>query len=85
MPFNRDSGKWHGPPRIQGGRPAVRKALYRAAVSASQDNPVLAPFYQRLVARGKPKKVALIAVMRKLVEHANRLLIPTQNIAPCTP
>jgi transposase len=84
-PFNRDSGQWRGPRRIQGGRPAPRKAPYMAALSASQHNPVLAPFYQRLVARGKPKKVALTAVMRKLVEHANRLLAQPANISPCTP
>lgn len=84
-PFNRDSGKWHGKRLIQGGRPAARKALYMAALSASQDNPVLAPFYQRLIARGKPKKVALTAVMRKLVEHANRLLAQPSNISSCTP
>jgi transposase len=70
---------------IWGGRPAARRALYMAAVSASRYNPVLAPFYQQLIGRGKPTKVALTAVMRKLVEHANRLLAQPQNILPCTP
>jgi transposase len=84
-PYNRDSGQWRGPRWIAGGRPAVRRALYMAALTASQRNLVLAPFYRRLVARGKPKKVALLAVMRKLVEHANRLLTQLANISPCTP
>jgi transposase len=83
-PYNRDSGKWRGQRIIAHGRPAARRVLYMAALSASQYNPVLAPFYQRLVARGKPKKVALTAVMRKLVEHANRLLAQSQNLSPCT-
>jgi transposase len=84
-PFNRDSGKWHGKRMIRGGRAAVRKALYMAALSASRANAVLAPFYQRLIARGKPAKVALTAVMRKLVEYANRLLAQPQSISPCSP
>jgi len=82
-PFNRDSGKWHGKRSIQRGRPAVRKALFMASLTASRRNPVLAPFYQRLLERGKPKKVALTAVMRKLVEYANRLLATPQKISPC--
>lgn len=82
-PYNRDSGKWHGKRLIQGGQPAARRALYMASLSASQFNPVLREFYQRLIARGKPAKVALTAVMRKLVEHANRLLAQPQNISPC--
>jgi len=82
-PYNRDSGKWHGKRMIQAGRPAARNVLYMSALSASQDNPVLAPFYQRLVARGKPKKVALTAVMRKLVEYANRILAQPQKISSC--
>jgi transposase len=84
-PFNRDSGKWRGKRLIQGGRPAVRRALYMAALTASQRNPVLAPFYQRLIARGKPAKLALTAVMRKLIEYANRLLAQPQSISSCTP
>jgi len=82
-PFNRDSGKWRGKRHIQGGRPAGRTALYMAALTASKRNPVLAPFYRRLRSNGKPPKVALTAVMRKLVEHANRLLAQPQNISPC--
>ena len=82
-PFNRDSGEWRGKRMIGGGRPAVRRALYMAALSASKHNPILAPFYQRLRTRGKPAKVALTAVMRKLIEHANRLLAQPQNLSPC--
>jgi transposase len=82
-PYNRDSGQWHGKRMIKAGRPAARKVLYMSALSASQDNPVLAPFYQRLVARGKPKKVALTAVMRKLVEYANRILAQPSKISSC--
>ena len=84
-PYNRDSGQWRGQRIIAHGRPAARRVLYMAALSASQFNPVLAPFYRQLRARGKPAKVALTAVMRKLVEHANRLLAQPQNILPCTP
>lgn len=53
------------------GRAAVRRALYMAAVTASQHNPVLKEKYTRLVATGKPKKLALIAVARALLIHLN--------------
>ena len=69
-----DSGPRHGRRRISGGRSSVRKVLYMAALTAAHRNPILAAFYQRLLARGKPKLVALTAVMRKLVELLNRLL-----------
>lgn len=70
-----DSGPRHGRRHISGGRSSARKVLYMAALTASQRNPVLAPFYHRLVEeRHKPKLVALTAVMRKLVELLNRLL-----------
>lgn len=70
-----DSGPRHGRRHISGGRSSARKVLYMAALTASQRNPVLAPFYRRLVEeRHKPKLVALTAVMRKLVELLNRLL-----------
>ena len=62
------------PARIHGGRVLVRNALYMAAVTASRHNPVLAPFYARLIAAGKPPKVALVAVMRRLVVYANAVL-----------
>lgn len=70
-----DSGPRHGPRRVGGGRGAARKVLYMAALTASQRNTVLAPFYRRLVEQHKkPKPVALVAVMRKLIELLNRML-----------
>lgn len=73
-PFNRDSGQWRGQRHIARGRPRVRSALYMASVAASRWNPVLKAFYQRLRLAGKPPKLALVAVMRKLVILANALL-----------
>ena len=73
-PFVRKSGTMTAPARIHGGRAAVRSILYMAAVTASRHNPVLRPFYDRLVAKGKPPKVALIAVLRRLVVFANAVL-----------
>ncbi len=66
-PFARQSGRWRGQARIGGGRAAVRAVLYMGAVAAIRHNARLRPFYQRLVDAGKPKKVALTAVMRKLI------------------
>ncbi len=73
-PFNRDSGKYRVRRMIFGGRKDVRQALYMAALSASRYNPILKEFYQRLLANGKPKKLALIAVMRKLLSYLNLLM-----------
>jgi transposase len=73
-PFVRRSGTMNAPARIGGGRAAVRNAIYMAAVTAARHNPVLRPFYERLIATGKPVKVALIAVMRRLVVFANAVL-----------
>jgi transposase len=73
-PYNRDSGQHRGRRTIRGGRVKVRRVLYMAAVVAARFNPILRAFYQRLVAAGKPKKVALTAVMRKLVVLLNHLL-----------
>lgn len=73
-PFNRESGQYRGPRHIRGGRGAIRRVLYMAAVAASQHNPILRAFYQALIARGKPAKVALTAVMRKLIILLNALL-----------
>ena len=73
-PMNCDSGQWHGRRRIYGGRHLARRSLYMAALTASRHNPVLKAFYQRLVERGKAKKVALVAVMRKLIIYLNRVL-----------
>jgi transposase len=73
-PYNHDSGPRRGQRHIAHGRPLARTALYMAALVAARCNPVLRPFYQRLRANGKPAKVALVALMRKLAELANRLL-----------
>jgi transposase len=73
-PFADESGPREGRRRIQGGRANLRKALYMAAVSASRCNPELKRFYQRLRNAGKPAKLALIAVARKLIVMANALI-----------
>ncbi len=73
-PFADDSGDAQGPRHIKGGRAKPRRALYWAALAAARHNPDLAPFYRRLRERGKKPKVALTAVMRKLVVLANTLL-----------
>ncbi len=72
-PMNRDSGTRAGGRTIAGGRPAVRTMLYMAAVTAAR-LPAFQPFYARLRARGKPHKVALVALMRKLIIIANALV-----------
>lgn len=73
-PFAHDSGHSHRARHVRGGRAVVRHVLYMAAVAATRHNPVLATFYARLVAAGKPKPVALVAVMRKMLHVLNRLL-----------
>jgi len=73
-PWTRESGAMKGMRRIGGGRPEVRVALYMAALSAARCNPVLLPFYERLRAKEKPAKVALTAVMRKLLVYMNHQL-----------
>lgn len=73
-PHPRDSGRQKGKRFIQQGRPQVRRVLYMAAITAARCNPVLSPFYKRLRARGKPAKVAIIAVARRLIELLNLLL-----------
>ncbi len=81
-PLNRDSGKMRGKRTTWGGRAKVRSVLYMAALVASRRNPVLAAFYQRLVTAGKAKKLAIIAVMRKLLTILNAMIrdnTPWQN------
>ena len=73
-PFNDDSGRRRGQRRIKGGRASVRQVLYMATMVASRYNPVLRTFYQRLLASGKKKKVALVACMRKLLTILNAML-----------
>jgi transposase len=81
-PYNRDSGTLRGRRTIRGGRVKVRRVLYMAAIVAARFNPILKSFYERLVSVGKPKKVALTAVMRKLVVLLNHLLKnPQFNLA----
>ena len=73
-PFTRQSGRWKGKSMIAGGRPFVRAAVFMAALSAIRCNPVLRQFYRHLIAHGKPKMVALIAVARKLLTTLNAML-----------
>lgn len=73
-PINHDSGKHRGKRRIQGGRTTVRCGLYMPTLSATQHNPVIRPFYQRLIARGKCHNVAMIACMRKLLVIINAMI-----------
>jgi transposase len=73
-PFNCDSGQWRGRRQIWGGRAPVRTTLYMSALVATRCNPPLRAFYQRLRAAGKPAKVALVAVMRKLLTMLNAML-----------
>jgi transposase len=73
-PLADDSGKRKGKRRIWGGRAQVRAVLYMATLSAMRYNPVIAAYYQRLLAAGKPKKVAMVACMRKLLTILNAML-----------
>ena len=73
-PLNRDSGTLRGRRTVWGGRSKVRAALYMATLVATQRNPVIRTFYQRLLSAGKPKKVALTACMRKLLTILNAIL-----------
>jgi len=73
-PFNRDSGTLRGKRRIWGGRARLRAVLYMAAMVASRFNPAIRDFYQRLLAAGKPKKVAFTACMRKLLVILNSMV-----------
>jgi transposase len=73
-PFDHDSGAFRGKRRIRGGRTEVRKVLYMAALAASRSNPVLKAFHQRLIAAGKPRKVALVAVARRILTILGAML-----------
>jgi transposase len=81
-PFNCDSGKFKGHRRIWGGRSRVRSALYMAAHSASMYNPIIKSFYERLMAAGKERKVAITACMRKLLTMLNTMI---RNRTPWRP
>lgn len=73
-PFNRDSGTFRGKRQVWGGRTPVRAALYMGALVATRHNPLIREFYERLLAAGKPKKVALVACMRKLLSILNAVM-----------
>jgi transposase len=73
-PFTRQSGRWRGKSFIGGGRTAVRAVLFMGAMAARRHNPTLKAFFERLVAAGKPRIVALIAVARKLLTILNAIL-----------
>jgi len=91
-PFNRDSGTLRGKRAVWGGRSRIRASLYMGALVASRHNPVISTFYQRLLAAGKPKKVALTACMRKLLIILNAMLkhhtswqsFAPQLLGPCS-
>ncbi|CAH2605646.1 transposase (plasmid) [Rhodovastum atsumiense] len=73
-PFNHDSGTHRGKRSIRGGRTVVRSALFMATWVATRCNPVIKPFYERLIASGKPRMVALVASMRKLLTILNAII-----------
>jgi len=81
-PMARDSGQWKGKRFIRGGRAELRQAVYMPALVAMRFNPDLKAVYERLVAAGKAPKVAIVAVMRKLVILANALLKNGRTWAP---
>jgi len=78
-PITRQSGNWQGKSFIRGGRAHLRHALYMPALVAMRYNPDMKKTYQRLIANGKPAKVAIIAIMRKLIITANALLRDGRN------
>jgi transposase len=81
-PLNRDSGTQRGRRFVWGGRAQVRSVLYMAALTAARFNPTIRLFYARLVAAGKPRKVVLVACMRKLLCILNAVL---RTKSPWTP
>lgn len=81
-PFARDSGSQRGRRVVWGGRHQVRRVLYMATLTAIRYNPVLRPYYDSLLARGKPKKVALVACMRKLLTILNAMVAHETEWAP---
>jgi len=86
-PYANDSGACRGRRRVAGGRFEVRRALYMATLTATRHNPAIRAFYERLLAAGKLKKVALIACMRKLITHLNAIVRDHLNAQhdPTTP
>jgi len=84
-PFNRDSGKWRGKRKIKGGPANLRRTLYMAAVAAARCNPSLSAFCKRRRGKGKPGKLALTAVIRKLAILANALIRDNRMWTPQRP
>ena len=81
-PYTRQSGKWRGRSFVSGGRATVRNALFMGALVAARHNPTLKAFFDRLVAAGKPKLVAIVATARKLLTILNAIIrdsLPWQN------
>ena len=81
-PLARESGTWRGRRRTGGGRPAVRACLYMATLAAVRTNPRVRSWYQAFVARGKPKRVALVACMRKLLVILNAMVATSTRWQP---
>ena len=81
-PFTRQSGQWKGKSFIGGGRKSVRSALFLGAMVAARFNPPLKKFRDKLIASGKPKLLALVAVARKLLTILNAIL---RNKTPWQP
>jgi len=78
-PMNRESGAYRGKRRIRGGRARIRTIMFMAMMSTVQSNPRFKRDYQRLVAKGKPKKVALVACMRKMITILN-IMVKTETM-----
>ncbi|NBD31274.1 MAG: IS110 family transposase [Alphaproteobacteria bacterium] len=83
-PMTRQSGQWRGTAFIQGGRKFLRDALYMPALVAARYNPDLRQRYQNMIKAGKPAKVALTALMRKMIELANALVQKNRKWTPKT-
>ncbi|MGB3389241.1 MAG: transposase, partial [Pseudaminobacter sp.] len=81
-PFTRQSGTWRGRSFIGGGRSSVRAALFMAGLVAIRHNPTLKAFRDRLVTAGKPKIVALVATMRKLLTILNAMIRDQKHWRP---
>ena len=84
-PFNHDSGARRGKRHVWGGRSRVRAVWYMGTLAATRFNPVIRDFYQRLLAAGKPKKLALVACMRKLLVILNAMLKQRSSWRDITP
>jgi transposase len=84
-PLSRDSGTQRGRRFVHGGRAAVRAVLYMGALAAARSNPVIRAFYRRLIALGKPKKLALVACMRKLLTILNMMVRTNTRWRPALP